>query len=83
LAWSKRAGVHAVVVWQSSQVFALMTWLACLPVAVVPLWQVAQAAVTLAWSKRAGVHAGGVWQSSQVFALMMWLELFPVAVEPL
>jgi len=35
--WSKRAGVHAVVVWQSSQVFALWMWFVDLPVAVEPL----------------------------------------------
>ena len=55
--WSKRAGVQAVVVWQSPQVFALGMWLVGLPVAVVPLWQVAQAAVTPEWSKRAGLQA--------------------------
>ena len=66
LAWSKRAGVHAVVEWQSAQVFALWMWFAGFPVAVVPLWQVKHAAVTPEWSKRAGVQATVVWQSSQV-----------------
>ncbi|MBM4337684.1 MAG: hypothetical protein FJ108_17495 [Deltaproteobacteria bacterium] len=56
-AWSNRAGVQAVVVWQSSQVLALWMWFAGLPVAVVPLWQVAQVPVTEAWSKEAGIQA--------------------------
>ena len=56
-AWSKRAGDHAVVAWQSSQTLVVGRCVAFLPVAVVPLWQLAQLPVTLAWLKRAGVQA--------------------------
>ena len=37
--WSKRAGIHADVVWQTSQDSVVGTWSGALPVAVVPLWQ--------------------------------------------
>ena len=36
--WSKRAGFHAVVEWQLSQVLSLATWSWFLPVAVRPSW---------------------------------------------
>jgi len=60
-----------------------MKWFEALPVARVPLWQLAQLPVMFAWSKRAGSHASVEWQSSQVFALGMWFEGLPVAVAPL
>jgi hypothetical protein len=41
-AWSKRAGVHAVVVWHRSHAAVVGKWLEGLPFAVVPLWQLAQ-----------------------------------------
>ena len=41
--WSTRsAGVNTLVVWQFSQRLLLVMWAPCLPVAVVPSWQLAQ-----------------------------------------
>ncbi len=40
------------VLWQLSQELALGIWFPGLPVAVEPLWQVAQLPVTALWSKR-------------------------------
>jgi hypothetical protein len=54
-----------------------------LPVAVVPLWQLAQLPVTLLWSKRAPDQLLVVWQSSQLLPLAMWLTDLPSAVMPL
>ena len=49
VAWSNRAGFHAVVAWQLSQLAVVWTWVAVLPVAVVPLWQLAQVPSTSVW----------------------------------
>ncbi len=50
-----------------------------LPVALVPLWQVAQVpGATLLWSNTAPCQVLVVWQSSQVLALAMWLAGLPV-----
>ena len=46
LLWSTRADVQLVVEWQSSQVLELAMWVADLPVAVVPLWQLEQVPMT-------------------------------------
>jgi hypothetical protein len=43
--WLKVAGVQPVVLWHVSQLLLLAIWVAFLPGAVVPLWQVEQAAV--------------------------------------
>ena len=60
-----------------------MCWV-CLPVAVMPLWQLEQVpGDTLVWSKTAGVQAVVLWQSSQVLPLGRWLPDLPVAVVPL
>ena len=40
--WSKFAGVHATVLWQVSHCALVMMCVGGLPVAVVPLWQLAQ-----------------------------------------
>jgi hypothetical protein len=53
-------------VWQASQARVVAKWLAVLPRALVPLWQVAQVpGVTLAWLNVAGSHAVVRWQVSQ------------------
>ncbi len=57
LLWSKFAGSHAVVLWQSSQAAVVGKWLDGLPGALDPLWQLAQVPITWAWSARAGSHA--------------------------
>ncbi len=71
--WSTRVvGFHVRVLWQASQVLVLLMWPAGLPVALVPLWQVAQVpGATPLWSKTALDHEVVVWQSSQVLALAM------------
>ena len=51
--WSALAPVHVVLdLWQLSQLDVVARWLAVLPVAVVPLWQVEQPVLTatLAWN---------------------------------
>jgi hypothetical protein len=40
--WLKFAGVQALVLWQVSHACVVEMWLVDLPVAVLPLWQVAQ-----------------------------------------
>ena len=55
-----------------------------LPVAVLPLWQVAQEpGVTVAWLKVAGIQAVVRWQVSQEAMVMTWLTGFPLAPAPL
>jgi len=44
--WSKRAGAHALLVWQLSQPALVGRWLERLPVAMTPLWQLTQVPVT-------------------------------------
>ena len=56
-AWSKRAPEKVAVVWQSSQRFDVGGWLVGLPIAVLPLWQLAQFPTTPKWSKVAGENA--------------------------
>ncbi len=63
--WSKFAGSHAAVLWQSSQAAVVGRWLEGLPGATDPLWQLAQVPITCAWSVRAGSQALVVWQSAQ------------------
>ena len=57
------AGDHAVEVWQSAQAVLVLICVADLPVAVVPLWQLEQVAVTLLWLNVAGVQPLVLWQS--------------------
>ena len=47
-AWSKRAGLQAVVVWQSPHAAVVGRWFAGLPGASEPLWQLWQLPVTSA-----------------------------------
>ncbi len=54
-----------------------------LPVAVVPLWQLAQEPVTDAWSKRTVVQFVVTWQLSQPAEVAMCVGGLPVAVVPL
>lgn len=59
-------------------------WLAGLPVAVFPLWQVEQVPGAIpAWLKVAGVQALVLWQLSQAAVVGIWLAGLPVAVLPL
>ena len=55
-AWLNDTLVQVLVLWQLSQPAVVEMWFAGLPVALVPLWQDAQAPVTLAWSKRTFVQ---------------------------
>ncbi len=48
--------VQLLVTWQSSQVLELEIWLAPLPVADTPLWQVEQVPDTDEWSKLTAVQ---------------------------
>jgi hypothetical protein len=50
-------GFQATVAWQASQAVVALMWLAPVPVALTPSWQVAQRSVTPAWSKLAGRQA--------------------------
>jgi hypothetical protein len=50
LTWSKFAGIHAIVVWQSSQLSPLRICEAFFPVAVRPSWQELQLPSTCVWS---------------------------------
>jgi hypothetical protein len=50
--WSNAAPIHDVVVWQSSQKLLDAMWVADLPVAVLPLWQLKQDPRTAACSTR-------------------------------
>ena len=58
-------------------------WLAGLPSAIVPLWQLAQVPVTWVWSTRAGSQAVVVWQLWQFALDAMWLVGLPSAMVPL
>lgn len=69
--------------WQSSQLLLVAMWVAGLPVAVVPLWQLKQVPVTLLWSKLATVQLEVLWQVSQEALVAMWVAGLPVAVVPL
>ena len=80
----KVAGVHADVRWQASQDCVVGRWFDGLPVAVVPLWQVAQLpAVTPLWLNVAGSHAVVRWQASQDCVVGIWFAGLPVALVPL
>ena len=73
-----------MVRWQVSQVAVVGTWFDGLPLAVVPLWQVAQEpGATPVWLNVAGVQAVVRWQASQLCAVGTWLVGLPFAVVPL
>ena len=54
-----------------------------MPVAVVPLWQLAQLPLTPEWLKLAGNQALTVWQSLHCAVVGMCVAGLPVAVAPL
>ena len=58
--------------------------MALLPLAMLPLWQVAQLpAATPLWLKVAGVQPLLRWQTSQDWLVLMWLAGLPAAPLPL
>ena len=73
-----------MVVWQLSHARVVTKCPVDLPVAVEPLWQVAQVpgAIEL-WLKVAGSHAVVLWQESHEAVVGMWVLGLPVAVLPL
>jgi hypothetical protein len=76
--WLNLDGSHVVVPWQLMQLAAPTgICLADLPVAVVPLWQVAQlvAAVKVLWLTFAPAHPVVRWQLSQLVT-PVWIGVF-------
>ncbi|TFH69296.1 hypothetical protein E3W66_05110 [Gammaproteobacteria bacterium LSUCC0057] len=71
------------MLWQSSQLLLLLMWPLFLPVAAIPLWQLAQLPVTAEWSNTAPSQLLVVWQSSQLLPLAIWLGDLPSATVPL
>ena len=71
------------MVWQASQALVVVMWVADLPVAWVPLWQLEQLAVIPAWLKLAGVHAEVEWQSLHCAVVVMCVAGLPAALLPL
>ncbi len=68
------------------QLAVVETWLALLPVALVPLWQLVQvvAVVNVLWSALAPVHVVlDLWQLSQLAVVDKWLFDLPLATVPL
>jgi hypothetical protein len=77
-------GVHEEVLrWQSWQRLLVAKCVGLLPVAVVPLWQVEQAAVTPVWLKVAGSQAAVLWHVPQSCVVGRCVAVFPVATVPL
>ena len=75
------AGLQVAVLWQASQAVVLGICVGFLPVAVVPLWQLAQVPCTCVWStRRAGLNAVVVWQDSHSSVVAMCVAFLPVAV---
>ncbi|RLA34221.1 MAG: hypothetical protein DRR15_09300 [Gammaproteobacteria bacterium] len=70
------------MLWQSSQTLVVCGCAGFLPVASVPLWQLAQLPLIFTWSKFAGNHATVLWQSSQLLPLAICVGCLPVAVTP-
>jgi hypothetical protein len=71
------------MLWHSSQGRVVTKWFAGLPVALVPLWQLAHDPVTAEWSNVAGTQARVEWQSPHWAFVAMCAEGFPVATVPL
>jgi len=72
--------------WQVVQLAVVLTWLALLPVALVPLWQLVQvvAEVNVLWSALAPVQiVVDLWQLSQLAVVDKWLFDLPLAMVPL
>ena len=73
-----------VDLWHVSHAAVVATCVAFLPVAVVPLWQLAQVPVTPVWLKVTVVQLEvDVWQVSQELDVAMCLTPLPVALLPL
>jgi hypothetical protein len=72
--------------WQVVQLAVVVMWLAVLPVALLPLWQLEQlvALVKVLWSALAPLQVLlDLWQLSQPAVVDRWLLFLPVAVDPL
>ena len=72
--WFQLVGFHPLVAWQLVQFRLVGIWAAVLPVAVLPLWQLAQlvALVNPAWSMPdAGNQPDVLWQVSQEAVVWM------------
>ena len=68
----KLAGVQALVLWQVLHCAVVAMWVADLPIATDPLWQLEQVPTTSLWlTVLAGVQAGGVWQAVQLVLVLM------------
>ena len=66
--------------WQVSHAAVVCTWLLGLPVAVLPLWQVAQLpGVTLVCLNEAGIQAVVRWHVSHAAVVCMWFAGLPEA----
>ena len=76
-------GFQVLVEWQSAHKLLVLIWVAGLPVAVVPLWQVEQVAVTPVCEKVAGVHAAVPWHEPQSAEVGRCVAGLPVAALPL
>jgi hypothetical protein len=73
-----------VDLWQVSQVAVVCTWLLDLPLADVPLWQLAQPLETPVWLNVAPANeVVDLWQVSQVAVVSRWLLDLPLADVPL
>jgi hypothetical protein len=59
------------VEWHDSQLVVDTMWVALLPVARVPSWQLTQLPVTPAWLNVAGIHAMVEWQLLHSAAVRM------------
>ncbi len=82
--WLTRAPANAVVLWQVSQDADVVICVEGLPVAVLPLWQLAQFDVRPAWLNVAPENdAVPLWQLSQAAVVAMWVCGLPVAFVPL
>ena len=78
-----RAGFHAVVTWQDSQLRVEDRCAACLPVALVPLWQLAHSLTMPVCVNDAGFHVAVPWQAPHSAAVAICVACLPVAVVPL
>ena len=77
-------GIQAVVRWHASHESVVEICIELLPLAVVPLWQVAQVpGTTLLWPVVAGFQPVVRWQVSHEAVVAIWLEFLPFAVVPL
>jgi hypothetical protein len=78
------AGLQRRVVWQLSQEALVVMCPGSLPVALLPLWQVAHwPGTALSWLKLAGVQALVLWQLSQEAEVATWPAFLPLALLPL